>query len=211
MKTTLQLATLAVALAALAGCASQTPVASTPAPASTAAPAAAPAPTPAAPAAAAAPAATAAQVFFAVLPESGRIHAFGDTKNYFDFLSHGEVTLTRTQIGAGPGGRTVVYGITNDDVKANKPSLGEQVMGGSLPAAAGFYGEAFKNNRFYVFGDLKDMKDFIAFGEVPYSYTDIGAGPKGETLVYVMNKDSYAKGKPQDRSDRFKSLRMASK
>ena len=80
----------------------------------------------------------------------------------------------------------------------------------SLPAAAGFYGEAFKNNRFYVFGDLKDMKDFIAFGEVPYSYTDIGAGPKGETLVYVMNKDSYAKGKPQDRSDRFKSLRMAS-
>jgi hypothetical protein len=202
MKTTLQLATLAVAVAALAGCASQAPMT----PASTPAPAAA---APAAPAAAT-PAAT-AQVFFAVLPESGRIHAFGDTKNYLDFLAHGEVTLTRTQIGAGPGGRTVVYGITSDDVKANKPSLGEQVMAGTLPAAPGFYGEAMKAGRYYVFGDLKDMKDFIAFGEVPYSYTDIGAGPKGESLVYVMNKDSYAKGKPQDRAERFKSLRVAAK
>ena len=197
MKTTLQLAALAVAAAALAGCAGQPPTSSSPAPATT--PVMAP------------PPAAGAKAFFAVLPESGRIHAFGDTKNYFDFLSHGEVTLTRTQIGAGPGGRTVVYGITGDDVKANKPSLGEQVMGGSLPAAAGFYGEAFKSGRFYLFGDLKDMKDFIAFGEVPYSYSDIGAGPKGETLVYVMNKDSYAKGKPQDRTDRFKSLRLAAK
>jgi hypothetical protein len=204
MKTTLQRATLAIAMAALAGCASQAPVAKSPAP-----PVPAPA-APAAPAAAAIPAAS-AQVFFAVLPDSGRIHAFGDTKNYFDFLSHGEVTLTRTQIGAGPGGRTVVYGITNDDVKANKPSLGEQVMAGTLPAAPGFYGEAMKAGRYYVFGELKDMKDFIAFGEVPYSYTDIGAGPRGESLVYVMNKDSYAKGKPQDRAERFKSLRLAAK
>ena len=71
-----------------------------------------------------------------VLPESGRIHAFGDTKNYFDFLAHGEVLLTRTRIGEGPGGRTLVYGITADDVKTNRPSLGEQVMGGSLAPAA---------------------------------------------------------------------------
>ena len=70
-------------------------------------------------------------------------------------------------------------------------------------------GEVFKDNRFYLFGDLKDMTNFTAFGEVPYSYTDIGAGPKGESIVYVMNKDSYAKGKPEDRMARFKTLRMA--
>jgi hypothetical protein len=197
MKTTLQFTALAIAVAALAGCASQAPVAPAPAKVATAA----------APAAAAA----AAQVFFAVLPESGRIHAFGDTKNYFDFLSHGEVTLTRTQIGAGPGGRTVVYGITGDDVKANKPSMGELVMAGSVAPAADFHGEVLKDGRFYVFGDLKDMQNFLAFGEVPYSYTDIGAGPRGETLVYVMNKESYAKGKPTDRTERFKSLRTTVK
>lgn len=160
----------------------------------------------------AAPAATAAPAdLFVVLPESGRVHAFGDTKNYFDFLSHGEVALTRTRIGAGPGGKTLVYGITSADVKANQRSRAEQILEGSLPAGAAFYGEAFKSGRYYLFGELKDMKDFTAFGEVPYSYTDIGVGPKGETLVYVMNKDSYKKGKPQDRADRFKTLRVASK
>lgn len=174
----------------------------------------APEPTPAAtPMATPAPkaAAMASAELFVVLPEGGRVYAFGDTKNYFDFLAHGEVALTRTQIGAGPGGKTLVYGITNDDVKANKPSRGEQILGGTLPADGGFYGEAFKDGRFYLFGDLKDMKDFAAFSEVPYSYTDIGAGPKGETLVYVMNKTSYAKGKPQERVERFMSLRTTAK
>ena len=186
-----------VAIAALAGGCATAP-----------APTSAPVPSPqAAPAAAA----MAPVELFVVLPESGRVYAFGDTKNYFDFLAHGEVALTRTQIGAGPGGKTLVYGITNDDVKANKPSRGEQVLGGTVPTTSGFYGEAYKGSRFYVFGDLKDMKDFTAFGEVPYSYTDIGAGPQGETIVYVMNKDSYAKGKPQDRSERFKTLRLAQK
>jgi hypothetical protein len=146
-----------------------------------------------------------------VLPETGRIHVFGDTKNYFDFLEHGEVALTRTVIGGGPGGKTLVYGITGDDVKANVPSRGELVLNGKDTGMAPFYGEAFKNGRYYLFGDLKDMTDFAAFGEVPYSYTDIGVGPKGETIVYVMNKDSYAKGKPMDRVQRFRALRVAAK
>jgi hypothetical protein len=154
-----------------------------------------------------APVAAAPVELFAVLPESGRVHAFGDTKNYFDFLAHGEVMLTRTQVGAGPGGKTLVYGITSADVKDNKPSRGEQIMGGSLPAGSGFYGEVYKGGRFYLFGELKDMKDYMAFGEVPYSFTDVGAGPKGETIVMVMNKDSYKKGKPTDRMARFKALR----
>lgn len=206
MKQTVQFAVLALAVVALAGCATQSPAPEPKAAAvvPAAAPSPAPTPTPAA-------TASAAAVFFAVLPESGRIHAFGDTKNYFDFLSHGENTLTRTQIGTGPGGRTMVYGITSDDVKNNTPSLGEQIMGGKLAPAPGFYGEVMKGGRFFIFGELKDMMDYVAFGEVPYSYTDIGAGPKGETLVYVMNKDSYAKGKPTDRMERFKSLRAAVK
>jgi hypothetical protein len=60
-----------------------------------------------------------------------------------------------------------------------------------------------------VFGDLKDMMAFTAYGEVPYSYTDIGAGPKGETLVWVMNKDSYKKGRPASTIERFRNLRAA--
>ncbi len=46
---------------------------------------------------------------------------------------------------------------------------------------------------------------------MPYSFTEIGSGPKGETLVYVMNKDSVKGGKPMNRVERFKSLRVAQK
>jgi hypothetical protein len=146
-----------------------------------------------------------------VLPESGRVHAFGDTKNYFDFMAHGEVLLTRTQIGTGPGGKTLVFGITGDDVKANKPSRGEQILSGAIPAGAAFYGEILRDGRYFLFGTLKDMTDFAAFGEVPYSYTDIGAGPKGETIVMVMNKDTFPKGKPMERMARFKAVRAGTK
>jgi hypothetical protein len=190
MKSSLRIGAVLAVAALAAGCATD-PV---------------PATAQAAPAASAAAAAAPVELFV-VLPETGRVHAFGDTKNYFDFLAHGEVALTRTQVGTGPGGKTLVFGITNDDVKANKPSRGEQILSGALPAGSGFYGEAYKSGRFYLFGDLKDMKDYMAFGEVPYSYTDVGAGPKGETLVMVMNKDSYKKGKPADRMARFTALR----
>jgi hypothetical protein len=196
MKHTTQFASLAAGAAvflALAGCATDM---------KQAAPAAAqPAVT--------ATSATAAREFYVVLPESGRIYAFGDTKNYMDYLAHSEVALTRTRIGAGPGGKTVVFGITKDDVKKNAPSLAEQILDGKLEAAPGFHGEVVKNGRFYVFGDLKDMMAFTAFGEVPYSYTDIGAGPKGETLVWVMNKRSYALGRPASTIERFRNLRAA--
>jgi hypothetical protein len=186
-------------LGLLAGCATG------PAPA----PAAAPAPAPVA--AAPVPAPSGPPVsgdVFVVLPETGRIHVFGDTKNYFDFLAHGEVAFTRTRVGAGPGGKTLVFGITDADVKSGGPSRGEIVMN-AVESNQPFYAELFRDGRFFLFGDLKDLRDFTAFGEVPYSYTDIGAGPKGETIVMVMNKDSYPKGKPVDRLARFQALRAA--
>lgn len=194
--TSLRLCALALLAALAAGCGT--------APAPAPAKAAAPAP-------AAAPAAAGPVELFMVLPESGRVHAFGDTKNYFDFMAHGEVLLTRTQIGAGPGGKTLVFGITGDDVKANKPSRGEQILSGAIPAGDTFYGEILRDGRYFLFGTLKDMTDFAAFGEVPYSYTEIGAGPKGETIVMVMNKDSYPKGKPTQRTNRFKAIRAGAK
>lgn len=194
---------LALLVALVAGCANM--AAPAPAPAQAAKPMAP------APQAAAMPASSGPVELFMVLPESGRVHAFGDTKNYFEFKAHGENTLTRTKIGDGPGGKTLVFGITPDDVKANKPSRGEQILSGAIPAGNAFYGEILRGGRYFLFGALKDMTDFAAFGEVPYSYTDIGAGPKGETIVMVMNKDSYAKGKPMARMDRFKAIRASAK
>lgn len=197
MKKTVQLAPLSVAILAafvISGCA---------------APSAPPAAAAAKPATTSTAAAVAEAKEFYVVLKDGRVHAFGDTKNYFDFLSHGEVQLTRTKIGTGPGGATMVYGITGDDVKANKPSMAERIMEDKLPSASSFHGEVLKDGRFYVFPELKDMMPFIAFGEVPYSFTDIGAGPKGETLVWVMNSTSIKTGRPVVTMERFKMLRAA--
>lgn len=201
---------IAVAAAALvaAGCATSPAGDKAAAPAA----AAAPAPKPGTPPAANAPAPGAGVVeLYVVLPETGRVHAFGDLKNYGDFLEHAEVALTRTSIGAGPGGKTIVYGITGDDVKNNQPSRAELILAPGSAEPAAFYGEVFRGGRFFLFGQRKDMLDFVAFGEVPYSYTEIGAGPRGETLVMVMNKDSYPKGKPMERLERFKALRVGAK
>ena len=152
-----------------------------------------------------------ARELFIVLPEDERIYVFGDTKNYFQYLEHSEVSLTRTRIGEGPGGRTLVFGITNDDVKANAPSLAERVIDKKAPAAGDFHGEVFKDGRFYVFHTLKDMNDFIEHGEVALAFTDIGAGPNGASIVWVMNKESMAKGRPTATMERFKTIRSASK
>lgn len=196
-------AAAAAAAALLVGCAAQ------PAQSPTAAPSApaAEAPKPSA-AQAAAPAEKAqATEFYVVLPEDGRYYAFGSFKLYQDYLAHGEVALTRTRIGAGPSGQTIVFGITGDDVKSGQPSVAERIYDGKLAPAEAFYGEVFKSGRYYVFGDLKSLLEFAAHGEVPYSYTDIGAGPNGATLVWVMDKAGYAKGKPTDRMARFQTLR----
>ena len=60
--------------------------------------------------------ASAEKTFFAqIYHENGRTYMFGDVKNYKQFLSVDEVTYTRTKIGAGKSGETIVYALTKDE------------------------------------------------------------------------------------------------
>lgn len=200
---------IAIASLLLVGCASQpaTPMASTPA----AAPSPAPSPSPVmASASLTVPAQAAAPVvYFAVLPEDERYYLFGDSKNYLAYLEHGEVALTRTRIGASPKQTSVVFGLTNDDVKSGKPSAPETLFDGKATSTSPFYGEVFKDGRYYVFHDLKDMKSFLEHGEVALAFTDIGTGPNGASQVWVMNTDSMKKGRPVETMAMFKAIRAA--
>lgn len=195
--TTLQpslLGGIVVAALLLVGCASQpaTPMAATPT---------ATAPI-TAPAQAAAPV-----MYFAVLPEDERYYLFSDTKNYFSYLEHGEVALTRTRIGASPTQTTVVFGLTDADVKSGKPTAAEMLFDGKATSTSPFYGEVFKDGRYYVFNDFKDMNTFLEHGEAALTFTDIGTGPKGETQVWVMNNDTMKKGRPVETMAMFKAIR----
>lgn len=145
--------------------------------------------------------------YFVVYPKDGRLWAFGDVKTYLMYMAHGEVALTRARIGAGPGGKTLVFGITKDDVKKKQPSMGELFFDGKVTGSSDFYGEVVKNGRYHVFGEWQDFKDYMDHGEVILTFTEIGTGPKGETVIYALNKKTAKAGKPVKLIEKFENLR----
>lgn len=155
------------------------------------------------PAAASEPKAVAERMLFLTFHDNGRLYVIGDPELQRIFLETGEVAQTRTRIGDGPEGRTLVFGMNKDDAKRGGPTVAELLYDGKEVPAGPFYGEVFKNGRIYVFSDWQDMAAYLKHGEVPLTYTEIGAGPKGETVVYALNKGSAAQGKPVAAIERF--------
>jgi hypothetical protein len=183
------------ALGALGGCAtSQTPAAGK---------------TESAPAAVKAEAPAQKQTYFMVYHENGRIYAMTDPKIYISFLNTDEVPLTRTRIGAGPEGETVIFGITKADGKhLDKPTAAEAIFDGRTKDVGAFYGEVLRNGRFHVFGEWKDFQDYLAHKEITFTYTEIGTGPKGETVIYALNSVTKKKGRPVALVEQFNQLRQ---
>ena len=183
----LRITTLIVAMGlvgAIGGCATQGPGAT-------------------APAAVAEKKAVAEQYMFMTFHENGRLYVLGDPALQRIFMDTGEVALTRTRIGEGPGGRTLIFGMNTDDAKRGGPTAAEMMYDGKQAPAEPFYGEVFKDGRYYVFVDWKDMADYLKHGEVPLTYTEIGTGPKGETVIYALNKDTAKQGRPGAAIERF--------
>lgn len=135
----------------------------------------------------------------------GRENIFYDDKLFNEFLEIGEVAYRKTYIGAGTNGMTVSYGLTKAD-KKKSTNPAEQMMKGELAAAENFYGEVFKSeeNRFYVFTTWADFDTYIKTGVDNLRYSDIGSGPKGETVVYVLNSKNK-KSKPVAAIAKFKA------
>lgn len=196
--------TSVLALGIMSGCATQSSTAKAPESKPAAATKAA------VPVAAAQPAATAQKAnYFLVYHENGRIYAFGDAKNYLLFMEHDEVPLTRTRIGAGSEGETIVFGITGKDSEnLEKPSPGEMFFDGKMGEVGPFYGEVVRDGRFYVFGEWRDFKDYLDHKEVTFTFTEIGTGPKGETVIYALNKKTKDEGRPVALIESFKKLRQ---
>ncbi len=198
--------TSVLALGVMSGCATQSNTAKAPEskPAATAL-AAAPAAT--APVAAAQPVTAPTQHYFLVFHENGRIYPIADARNYLAFLDVDELIYTRTRIGAGPAGETIVFGIQKKEAgDLAKPSVAEQLYDGKLEVAGPFYGEVVKDGRFHVFGTWQDFKDYLVNKEITYTFTEVGTGPKGETVIYALNKTSSKDGRPVALIEAFKQL-----
>jgi len=198
--------TSVLALGVMSGCATQSNTAKAPEskPAVTTK---ATTPAAAAPVAAAQPATVPTQNYFLVFHENGRIYPIADAKNYLAFLDVDELIYTRTRVGAGPEGETIVYGIQKKEAEdLAKPSLAEQFYDGTMQVNGPFYGEVIRDGRFYVFGEWKDFKDYLDHKEVTFTFTEIGTGPKGETVIYALNKKTKDEGRPVALIEAFKQL-----
>ena len=137
--------------------------------------------------------------------EDGRIHVFYDRALYKEFVELGETPFRLTKIGAGPNGETLVFGLTGKDKKMKKPIPAIELYENKAEPAENFYGEMVKHNRIYVFSDFEDMKPVRQFGHPNFFYTEIGSGPDGETVVYVLNK-STKKKRPDTLIKKFKDM-----
>jgi len=126
--------------------------------------------------------------------KEGRIYIFDDYKTYASFNQVGETAYRLTRIGAGPKGETLVFGLSKKDKKM-RSGLGSVALyeGTAEGINEGFYGEVVDDGRIYVFSEWADLKSFLSVGEAPYRFTEIGSGPKGETVVYVLNKKNKKK------------------
>lgn len=135
--------------------------------------------------------------------QEGRIYIFDDFATYHDFMKVGETPFRLTRIGAGPNGETVVFGLSGKDKSMSSGQGSVDLYDGKTEGIGeGFYGEIIKDGRIYVFGEWQDLKAFQTVGEAPLRYTQIGAGPKGETVVYVLNEHNKEK-KPDSLINEF--------
>lgn len=194
-----------LALGVLSGCATQSNTSK--APMSKPAIAAQPAALAPAPAVAAQPATAPTQHYFLVFHENGRIYPIADAKNYLAFLDVNELIYTRTRVGEGPEGETLVFGIEKKEADdLNKPAKAELFYDGKMDVSGPFYGEVVKDGRFLVFGTWQDFKDYLVNKEITYTFTEVGTGPKGETVIYAMNKKTSAEGRPVALIESFKQF-----
>lgn len=136
----------------------------------------------------------------------GRHYVFDDFATYQEFLTVGETSYRKVFIGGGPHGETLVHGLMGKDKKKLSGIAGVEMFAGKMEPAEEFYGEMRgEDGRLYVFNSLEDMEELRKVGEAPYRFTQIGAGPQGQTVVFVLNK-SNKKKEPVALVKRFKAM-----
>lgn len=141
-----------------------------------------------------------------LVEHEGRLYVFDDEAVYKSFMLHGETAYRLVRIGEGPAGSTLVFGLRDEDKAKREGIAAVDMYDGRLAGAAeGFYAEVLHDGRFYVFSEWADLVNFQRTRIADLRYTEIGAGPGGRTVVYVLN-ETNKKEKPIDLIARFKRI-----
>lgn len=131
------------------------------------------------------------------------LYLFDDYSVYRDFLVSGKAPVLRDLGEKDKWGQDVVLALGAD--AQNKPLeqiAAYQFYRVALPSAWPFYGEIRQDEVIYVFRRAGDMTEMNSIGEPVFRYTDIGGGPNGERVIYVLAKEEKL---PEDTIKQFKT------
>ena len=141
-----------------------------------------------------------------LVEHEGRLYVFDDEAVYRSFMSHGETAYRLVRVGEGPAGSTLVFGLRDEDKEKRSGIAAVDMYDGRLAGATdGFYAEVLHEGRFYVFSEWNDLVNFQQTRIADLRYTEIGAGPAGRTVVYVLN-EANKENKPLALITRFKRI-----
>lgn len=130
-----------------------------------------------------------------------RIYVLADAKDYNTYVKTNEVVLSTKKIGGGPGGKTIVYGLTKNEAKMlekdpKAQGAAQKMFEGKLRGMdKDFFGVVLSSDTYFVFSSWKDVEAFKASGTAK-GFRD--AGPDGRGVIYVG-----ATTKPASLSERF--------
>jgi hypothetical protein len=132
-----------------------------------------------------------------------KFYLFDDYKVYRDFLVSGTAPVIRDLGEKDKMGLSVILALGADQQDTPLEEISAyQFYRVALPSAWPFYGELRQDGVIYVFRRAGDMTETNNLGEPIFSYTDIGGGPNGERVVYVLVKEEKL---PEDTVKKFKT------
>jgi len=124
----------------------------------------------------------------AVYRYNNRLYVIGDEETKAAFVAHKHLPYTKTTLGAGPQGETVIY-----EVKKKDPAYTEDLMEkfneiAWMLESNDIYTAWKYKGRIFVIGDATMNEKFSTHKHLPYTKTLLGAGPHGETVIFQVDK-----------------------
>lgn len=125
---------------------------------------------------------------FFVYDYQGRYYVVGSEESSKAFAAHHHLPYTKTLLGAGPHGETVIF-----EVPKKNPEVADRLIETyqGIPFLVETKGDNYAvykyMGRLYVVGSKASSEKFAAHHHMPYAKTLLGAGPAGETVVFEID------------------------
>ncbi|WP_137817803.1 hypothetical protein [Pseudomonas sp. 2FG] len=118
------------------------------------------------------------------------LYLFDDYAVFSQFLQTGKAPYTKALDKKDNFDRSIVLALAAEDQSKSLDAVAaSRLWNVSMAPAYPFYGEIREEQVIYVFSRYGDMVDMAKIGEPTFSYVEVGGGPKGERIVYVLAKE----------------------